>query len=106
MKPASGANAVQLQILGREFRVACPEGQEASLHAAADHLARQMRDIRDSGKVMGLERIAVMAALNITHELLTERQAQQTMAEELGPRVESLHSEIREALNKAQEYEL
>lgn len=106
MKPATSANAIQLQILGREYRVACPEGQETSLHAAADYLGRQMREIRDSGKVMGLERIAVMAALNITHELLSERQNQQAVEEGLEPKVEALHAEVREALNKAQEYEL
>ena len=106
MKSAGPANAVQLQILGREYRVACPEGEESALHASADYLGRQMREIRDSGKVMGVERIAVMAGLNITHELLNERHIRQSISGELGPRLKALHTEVREALNKAQDYEL
>jgi cell division protein ZapA len=50
--------------------VACPEDQEADLIVSAKYLDKQMRDIRDTGKVIGLERIAVMAALNISYELL------------------------------------
>ncbi|WP_097459018.1 cell division protein ZapA [Mangrovitalea sediminis] len=61
---------VQVNILDKEYLVACPEEQRDELERAAKHLDRQMREIRTSGKVFGTERIAVMAALNITHELL------------------------------------
>ena len=57
--------------MGREFRVACPEEEQAGLLEAVDYLNRKMLEIRDAGKVIGLERIAIMAALNIAHELLT-----------------------------------
>ena len=60
-------------IMGREFRVACPEEEQAGLLEAVDYLNRKMLDIRDGGKVIGLERIAIMAALNIAHELLTTK---------------------------------
>ena len=60
-------------IMGREFRVACPEEEQAGLLEAVDYLNRKMLDIRDAGKVIGLERIAIMAALNIAHELLTTK---------------------------------
>jgi len=62
--------ALTVMILDREYRVACPTGQEEQLTSAADTLNDKMQEIRDTGKVFGIERIAVMAALNLTHELL------------------------------------
>ena len=66
----SQANTVTVKILDKEYQVACPEEQEPHLVVSAKYLDKQMRGIRDSGKVIGLERIAVMAALNISYELL------------------------------------
>jgi cell division protein ZapA len=63
-------NTVVVKILDKEYQVACPPEQEAGLLQAARHLDRQMREIRSSGKVIGLERIAVMVALNNTYDLL------------------------------------
>ena len=63
--------ALTLSLLGREFRVACPEGEEQKLLASADLVNRKMREVRDTGKVVGNERIALMAALNIAHELVS-----------------------------------
>jgi cell division protein ZapA len=60
-------------ILGREYRVACKEAEREELLQAVQYLDRRMREIRDSGKIAGAERIAVMAALNIAHELLRAR---------------------------------
>ncbi|MFT4675695.1 MAG: cell division protein ZapA [Reinekea sp.] len=59
-----------VSILDRDYRVACPPGQEKQLSNAASTLNDKMREIRDTGRVFGVERIAVMAALNLTHELL------------------------------------
>jgi cell division protein ZapA len=67
----SEAKSLQIAIMGREFRVACPENEQASLLEAVDYLNRKMLEIRDGGKIIGLERIAIMAALNIAHEMLT-----------------------------------
>ena len=66
----SQTNTVTVKILDKEYQVACPEDQEAELTASAKYLDKQMRSIRDTGKVIGLERIAVMASLNISFELL------------------------------------
>jgi len=63
--------ALTISLLGREFRVGCPEGEEAQLLAAVDHLNRKLKEVRDTGKVVGNERIAIMAALNIAHELVS-----------------------------------
>lgn len=68
MNPST--NTVTVSILDKEYQVACPHEQQAELIVSAKYLDRQMRTIRDSGKVIGVERIAVMAALNISHELL------------------------------------
>ena len=64
---------LQINIMGREFRVACPEEEQKGLLEAVEYLNRKMHEIRDNGKVVGLERIAIMAALNIAHELLSLR---------------------------------
>lgn len=67
------SKGLQINIMGREFRVACPEEEQQGLLEAVDYLNHKMREIRDGGKVVGLERIAIMAALNIAHELLSTR---------------------------------
>jgi len=69
----SETKSLQVTIMGREFRVACPEEEQAGLLEAVDYLNRKMLEIRDAGKVIGLERIAIMAALNISHEFLTTK---------------------------------
>lgn len=67
----SEPQSVTLYILDKEYRVSCPPEERANLEQAARHLDQTMRDIRNSGKVVGVERIAVMAALNISHDMLT-----------------------------------
>ena len=64
---------LQINVMGREFRVACPENEQKGLLEAVDYLNKKMNEIRDNGKVIGLERIAIMAALNIAHELLATK---------------------------------
>ena len=59
-----------VNILDKDYRVSCPEAEQDNLMKAARHLDRCMRDIRGRGKVIGIERIAIMAALNIAHEML------------------------------------
>ncbi|HUP30880.1 MAG TPA: cell division protein ZapA [Usitatibacter sp.] len=63
--------AVTISLLGREFRVGCPEGEEKQLLSSVDYLNRKLKEVRDTGKVVGNERIAIMAALNIAHEFMS-----------------------------------
>ena len=63
-------STLEVFILDKSYRINCPESEQESLRASAQYLDRKMREIRSSGKVLGLERIAVIAALNISHELL------------------------------------
>jgi cell division protein ZapA len=67
-KPAKDTKGVTITVMGREFRVAAPDGEERQLLASVEFLNKKMREIRDTGKVVGNERIAIMAALNIAHE--------------------------------------
>jgi cell division protein ZapA len=68
-KPAQ----LDVTLLGREYRVACSEDERPALLEAVAFLDARMRQIRETGKVSGTERIAVMAALNIANELLRAR---------------------------------
>ena len=64
-------STVEVNLLGRTYRVACTDGERESLMQAVAYLDGKMNEIRKAGKVMGAERIAVMAALNVAHELLS-----------------------------------
>ena len=70
---ARDKGALTINLLGREFRVGCPEGEEKLLLATVDYLNRKLKEVRDVGKVSGNERIALMAALNIAHEYLSRK---------------------------------
>ena len=89
--------ALQINVMGREFRVACPENEQKELLEAVDYLNRKMDEIRDHGKVIGVERIAIMAALNIAHELLTTKVGGFDMAA-LKRRMQSMETTLDQAL--------
>jgi cell division protein ZapA len=61
---------VTVRILDKDYVVACPEGEQDALIASSRRVDREMRKVRDSGKVLGTDRIAVMVALNLAHELM------------------------------------
>jgi len=65
---------VTVSILGKDYQVSCPQEEQDELLQAARQLDERMRFIRQGGSVVGLERIAVMAALNLSHELLLSKQ--------------------------------
>jgi cell division protein ZapA len=99
---AKGAGkGVAIQILGREFRVACPEGEEKQLQASVDFLNRRMKELRDSGKIVGNERIAFMAALNITHEFLAQKPAKSAAASVDAPEYRRRIAAMQETLETA-----
>ena len=98
--------ALTLNLLGREFRVACPEGEEKILLASADYLNRRLKEIRDTGRVTGNERIAIMAALNIAHELMSKgQQATSSPSDggEIRRRIVSMQESVEAALAADQE---
>lgn len=65
--------AVTIQILDKDYRIACQESEQEGLRTSARFLDTRMREIRNTGKVIGVDRLAVMAALNITHEYLSQK---------------------------------
>jgi cell division protein ZapA len=91
---------VTVQLMETEYRVACSENNRESLLAAADYLNGKMLEIRDSGKLLGVERIAVMAALNISHELLTGKQETFQGTDATNARLQQLLEKVETALNK------
>jgi cell division protein ZapA len=76
------AKAITVNVLGREFRVGAPANEERQLLASVELLNQRMKEIRDSGKVVGNERIAIMAALNLAHEHLQLSEGASTLSSE------------------------
>jgi cell division protein ZapA len=96
--------ALTISLMGREFRVGCPEGEEKQLLASVDYLNRKLREVRDTGKVVGNERIAIMAALNIAHELLSNYpNAPGFDAAAFRGRIEAMQETVESALAADQE---
>lgn len=87
---------VEVNILDKEYLVACPDDQREALRSSARHLDAKMREIRASGKVFGTERIAVMAALNITHEMLENS----TLSDAASQVLESMDGRLDQALGE------
>jgi cell division protein ZapA len=90
---------VEVSILDRSFRIACSEQERSGLLKAVAYLDGKMREIRDSGKVVSSERIAIMAALNIAHELLALRVGDGFDIGEFKRRMNSMASAIDEAMD-------
>ena len=101
----SPTNTATVKILDKEYQVACPEEQEAQLITSAKYLDKQMRKIRDTGKVIGLERIAVMAALNISFELLHASRETGTEQSE-ADQYKNLNSKLDDALYDLRQLQL
>jgi len=89
---------VTVRLLDKEYQVACPEEERAALLESAELLNRKMREIRDSGKLVGLDRIAVMAALNLSHEMLQGRSANSSADDRFLGRIRVLNDMIAGAL--------
>lgn len=92
---------INIKILDKEYKVACPPGEQAALIASAEYLDTKMREIRDSGSILGSERIAVISALNITNDYLRISKAVKGISEELSPRLKNLETKIARVLDQS-----
>lgn len=92
---------VSVQILGKEYKIACATNEKDSLISCAQKLDKQMREIRDSGKVNGVDRIAVMAALNLVYDLTQAQQQNQNINQGLKERLTQMHHKIVNVLQCA-----
>ena len=100
-------NTVSVDILDKEYQVACPPNEELALANAARYLDQHMRDIRSTGKVIGLERVAIMAALNISHELLALKSGGNPIeTSEEQERLSALNSQLDEVLYQLRQLEI
>jgi cell division protein ZapA len=97
---------VSVRIMEKEYVVACPYDERAALLDAAEFLNSRMREIRDTGKVIGMDRIAVMAALNLAHEYLKGKERESKLDSGVGHRVRALRERVEGALEKGQQLEL
>lgn len=97
---------ITVHILDKEYLVACPEEEQHDLMRSADYLDRKMREIRDAGKIVGSDRIAVMAALNISHELLTHGEGSDLLDPGISSRLKGIQEKIEDALYKSQQIEI
>ena len=103
---AQEAARVSVRILEKEYFIACPHEERSALLDAAEFLNSRMREIRDSGKIVGLDRIAVMAALNLAHELITLRARETGTEQEVGHRLKTMRERVESSLQKGQQLEL
>jgi cell division protein ZapA len=97
---------VSVRIMDKEYVVGCAYDERSALLDAAEFLNTRMREIRDSGKVVGLDRIAVMAALNLAHEFLKVRDRETKLDSGAGHRVRALRERIESTLGKSQQLDL
>ncbi|HEX6571325.1 MAG TPA: cell division protein ZapA [Steroidobacteraceae bacterium] len=97
---------VSVRLLDREYQVACPAEERSDLLDSAEYLDGKMRELRESGNVVGLDRIAVIAALNIANELIKQRRQGTVIEGDLGARLRSLRERVETALEKGQQLEL
>jgi cell division protein ZapA len=96
---------VSVRILEKEYHITCPIGERSDLLESAEYLNAKMREIRDSGKVVGLDRIAVIAALNMANELIRFRNRDGNLESEVGGRLRILRERVESALEKGQQLE-
>ena len=93
---SKAANAVKITILEKEYLVSCPDDEKEALDASVKRLSEKMSEIRSGGKVVGIDRIAVMAGLNIAHEAIQSGTADSNPL--TGDRLRKLNTRIEDAL--------
>jgi cell division protein ZapA len=97
---------VSVRLLDREYQVACPAEERSALLDSAEYLDAKMKEVRDSGKVVGLDRIAVISALNIANELMQLKRNGTSLEGDVGAKLKSLRERVESALERGQQLEL
>ena len=100
------AARINVRILDKDYLVACPHEERSALLDSAELLNAKMREIRDNGKIVGADRIAVMAALNLANEVLKLREKDTRIESALGDRVRGLRERVDAALARNQQLDL
>jgi len=97
---------VNVKILEKEYQISCPAEERKALVDSAEMLNNKMREIRDSGKVVGLDRIAVMAALNMANDLIAANGVGQLLESEAKGKLRAMRERVESALQSGQQLEL
>ena len=97
---------VSVRILDKEYQVSCPVNERTDLLDSAEILNAKMREIRDSGRVVGLDRIAVMAALNMANDLLHAQARDRLLEGDLSTRLKIISDRVESALGESHQLEL
>ncbi|NOX69481.1 MAG: cell division protein ZapA [Gammaproteobacteria bacterium] len=97
---------VSVRILDKEYQVSCPANERTALLDSAEVLDAKMREIRDSGKVVGLERIAVMASLNMANELLQANAKDKVLEDTLGNRLKLMSDQVESVLGNTRQLDI
>lgn len=97
---------VNIRILEKEYQISCPASERPALVESAELLNSKMRQIRDSGKVIGLDRIAVMAALNMANDLLRARSTGENLEGDAKIRLQAMRERVEGALQTTRQLEL
>ena len=97
---------VSVRILDKEYQVACPPEERTDLLDSAEILNSKMREIRDTGRVVGLDRIAVMAALNMANDLIHARARDVALEGDISDRLKSISDRVESALGGTQPLDL
>lgn len=97
---------VSVRILEKDYQFACPSEEKLDLVRSAEYLNARMKQIRDTGNVVGTDRIAVMAALNLANDLLKGRNRDESVETQIGMRLKSLRERVEMALEDGKQLEL
>ncbi len=97
---------INVSILDKDYKVSCPPGEQSALLESAKFLDGKMREVRDSGNIMGSERIAVITALNMAADLLRSGNLDKALGQELPPRLKTLENKITRVLEQARQMEI
>lgn len=103
---AAESTPVSVHVLEKEFLIACPPEERAALGESADLLNARLREIRTSGKVIGLERMLVMVALNMANDLARLRAREQQVEGQVGTRVRQMRERIEKTVALSRQLEL
>lgn len=96
---------VTIRIMEKDFQIACPEDEKQALEESAELLNQHMKKVKDSGKVFGADRIAIMAALNLTHELLQHKDDSRNFGQSFSQRITAMQHKVEAALQDTQQME-
>jgi cell division protein ZapA len=97
---------VSVRILEKEYQLACLPEERSELLDSAEYLNGKMREIRDGGNIVGLDRIAVVAALNLAHELLRIKSRGESTQSDVGQKIRTMRERVESALARGQQLDL